>query len=89
MTIKGRADRRSEDKVVILPERSCVQPVGRLLFAMLAESPDSQVGQQQDAPTLPGLGVARGPDSAVDRDGTGVEVNLKATENVASFGIGV
>ena len=53
VTIKGRADRRSEDKVVILPERSCVQPVGRLLFAMLAESLDRQVGQQQDASALP------------------------------------
>jgi hypothetical protein len=39
--------------VVILPERFCVQPVGRLLFAMLAESLDRQVGQQQDASALP------------------------------------
>ena len=69
MTIKGRADRSSEDKVVDLPERSCIQPVGRLLSAMLAESPDSQVGQQQDASALPGLGVARGPDGPVDHDG--------------------
>jgi len=43
---------------------------------MLAESLDRQMGQQQDAPALPGLDIARGPDGAVDRDGAGVEVNL-------------
>jgi hypothetical protein len=47
VTIKGRADSRSEDKTVIFPENASQQPVIGLAVQMRTERPYSQLRQRQ------------------------------------------
>lgn len=45
VTIKWRADGRSEDETVIFPENASQQPVLGLAVELLTERPDSQLRQ--------------------------------------------
>jgi len=54
--------------------------------AMLTERPYSQSRKRQDAPTLRRLRVRSGPHGAVNRDGSGVEVDLVPPQRPEFFG---
>src|SRR5436190_23980435 len=85
ITIKLRADGRSKDQAVILPERTGYQAVGCLMLAVLAERVRSELWQQQDPPTLLSFGVSRSPLGTVDRDRAAIEVDLTPLERPNLF----
>ena len=84
--IKWRANGRSEDEVVILPERSGQQPVLGLAAELLMERLHSKPRQRQDAPAFRRLGVCGGPYSAVNRDGASAKVHLVPPQRPKLFG---
>jgi hypothetical protein len=86
VTIKRRADSRSEDQAVIFPQNASQQPVLGLVVQMRTERPYSQLRQRQDASALRRLRIRRGPHGAVNRDRVSVKVNLVPPERPELFG---